>query len=227
MNFFDTLQAATARERDALFATELVGTALSGAATRELYVAFLQQAYHHVKHTTPMLMAAGSRVPPAKEWLRDALAEYIEEELGHQEWVLNDIAACGYDQEKARRSTPTRATELMVAYAYHVIDRVNPIGFFGMVHVLEGTSVSMADDAAGLIQAATGLPDKAFTYLRSHGALDVKHVQFFQDLMNRVDDADEQRLIIHCARNFYHLYADVYRSVEAGQANALQLEDVA
>ncbi len=227
MSFFDTLQAATARERDALLATELVNTALSGAATRELYVAFLQQAYHHVKHTTPLLMAAGSRIPAAKEWLRDALAEYVEEELGHQEWVLNDIAACGYDKEKARRSTPTRATEVMVAYAYHIIDRVNPVGFFGMVHVLEGTSVSMADGAAGFIQAATGLPDKAFTYLRSHGALDVKHVQFFQDLMNRIHDVDDQQLIIHCARNFYHLYADVYRSVEAGQASALQLEDVA
>lgn len=227
MSFFDTLQSATARERDALMATELVSTALSGAATRQLYVAFLQQAYHHVKHTTPLLMAAGSRVPAAKEWLRDALAEYIEEELGHQEWVLNDIAACGYDKEKARRSTPTRATELMVAYAYHIIDRVNPVGFFGMVHVLEGTSVSMADGAAGLIQAATGLPDRAFTYLRSHGALDVKHVQFFQDLMNRVDDPDDQQLIVHCARNFYHLYADVYRSVDASQADALQLEHVA
>jgi pyrroloquinoline quinone (PQQ) biosynthesis protein C len=227
MSFFETLQAATAGERDALLATELVNTALSGTATTELYVAFLQQAYHHVKHTTPLLMAAGSRVPAEKEWMRDALAEYVEEELGHQEWVLSDIAACGYDKEKARQSVPTRATELIVAYAYHIIDRVNPVGFFGMVHVLEGTSVSMADGAAGCIQAATGLPDKAFTYLRSHGALDVKHVEFFRNLMNRVDDERDQQLIIHCARNFYHLYADVYRSVAADQARALALEDVA
>ena len=34
------------------------------------------------------------------------------------------------------------ATELMVAYAYDTIARGNPVGFFGMVHVLEGTSVS-------------------------------------------------------------------------------------
>ena len=227
MSFFETLQTATARERDALLATDLVSIALSGTATRELYVAFLQQAYHHVKHTTPLLMAAGSRVPAEKEWVRDALADYVEEELGHQEWVLNDIAACGYDKEKARRSVPTRAAELMVAYAYYIIDRVNPLGFFGMVHVLEGTSVSMADTAATCIQAATGLPDKAFTYLRSHGALDVKHVEFFRNLMNRVDDECDQQLIIHCARNFYHLYADVYRSVSADQARALVLEHVA
>jgi pyrroloquinoline quinone (PQQ) biosynthesis protein C len=227
MSFFETLQLSTTRERDSLLANELVKTALSGEATTDLYVAFLQQAYHHVRHTTPWLMAAGSRVPAEKEWLRDALAEYIEEELGHQEWILNDIAACGYDKQKARQSTPNRATELMVAYAYHVIDRVNPVGFFGMVHVLEGTSVTMADSAAALIQEATGLPDHAFSYLRSHGALDVEHVKFFENLMNRVKDEADQQIILHCARNFYHLYADVYRSVEADQARSLVLENVA
>ena len=32
----------------------------------------------------------------------------------------------------------------MVAYAYDMIHRVNPIGFFGMVLVLEGTSTAAA-----------------------------------------------------------------------------------
>ena len=44
-------------------------------------------------------MAAGSRIPENQEWLRTALAEYVEEELGHQEWILNDIEACGFDKE--------------------------------------------------------------------------------------------------------------------------------
>jgi len=218
MSFFQTLQQSTSVERQQLLKSELVRDAMAGHLTREHYVAFLNQAYHHVKHTTPLLMAAGSRISGDKEWLRSALAEYVEEELGHQEWVLNDIAACGYDPEKARYGTPNRATELMVAYAYHIIDRVNPVGFFGMVHVLEGTSVSVADEAANCIARSTGLPDQAFSYLRSHGALDIEHVAFFENLMNRVEDEADQQLIIHCARNFYHLYGEVYRSIESGQA---------
>ena len=35
-----------------------------------------------------------------------ALAHYIEEEIGHQEWILNDIKACGGDAEAVRRSQP-------------------------------------------------------------------------------------------------------------------------
>ena len=221
MSFFQQLQQSTVGERQQLIDSPLVNEAMAGKMTTETYVAFLKQAYHHVRHTTPLLMAAGSRLPASKEWLRNALAEYVEEELGHQEWILNDIAACGYDAQKARHSIPNRATEVMVAYAYHIIDRVNPVGFFGMVHVLEGTSITVADQAAACIAKSTGLPESAFSYLRSHGALDIEHVKFFEDLMNKVDDADDQQLIVHCARNFYHLYGDVYRSVSAEQALAL------
>lgn len=216
--FFQHLQDSTRVEREALLNTSLVQDALAGRVGTERYVAFLVQAYHHVRHTVPLLMAAGARMPTEKEWLRTALAEYIEEELGHQEWILNDIAACGYDADKARESVPNRETELMVAYAYHIIDRVNPVGFFGMVHVLEGTSIKVADSAAEVIASTTGLPRKAFTYLRSHGALDIEHVQFFENLMGRIDCPEDQRQILHCARQFYHLYADVFRSVSAEQA---------
>ncbi|PLW68963.1 TenA family transcriptional regulator [Pseudohalioglobus lutimaris] len=221
MSFFSTLQNETRTERELLIASPLVQDALAGKLDRDTYAAFLGQAYHHVKHTIPLLMAAGSRIPGDMEWLRTALAEYVEEELGHQEWILNDIRACGYDAEAVRAAIPTAETELMVAYAYHVIDRGNPVGFFGMVHVLEGTSVSVADKAAECIAASTGLGPEAFSYLRSHGALDIEHVKFFEDLMNRIDGEEDQRAILHCAKMFYRLYANVYGSVRAGQATAL------
>lgn len=221
MSFFATLQAETASERKQLLNNSLVQSALAAKLDRDTYVAFLSQAYHHVKHTTPLLMAAGSRIPGDKEWLRAALAEYVEEELGHQEWILNDIRACGYDAEQVRNSRPNPATELMVAYAYHVIDRGNPVGFFGMVHVLEGTSVTVADNAAECIARSTGFGKNAFSYLTSHGALDIEHVKFFEDLMDRIDDPADQREILHCARMFYRLYGDVYSSVDPQQANSL------
>lgn len=221
MSFFQVLQSSTTKQREQLIGSPLVKEALAGAMTTETYVAFLQQAYHHVRHTTPLLMAAGSRLPASKEWLRNALAEYVEEELGHQEWILSDIGVCGFDAERARHSTPNRATEVMVAYAYHIIDRVNPVGFFGMVHVLEGTSITVADQAAECIAKSTGLPASGFSYLRSHGALDIAHVKFFEDLMDKISEPDDQQLIVHCAKNFYHLYADVYSSVDAAQAQTL------
>jgi pyrroloquinoline quinone (PQQ) biosynthesis protein C len=221
MKFFDKLQAATATERSYLMTAPLIANSISGQVSLPEYVAYLCQAYHHVKHTLPLLMAAGSRLPASHEWLRDAIAEYIDEEHGHQEWILNDIEACGFDKEAARNTQPTMATELMVAYAYNTIDRVDPVGFFGMVHVLEGTSIVAADQAAGGIQKTLGLPDQAFSYLRSHGELDQSHVKFFESLMNRIEVAYEQQLIVHCAGVFYHLFGDVLRSVDGAQVMGL------
>lgn len=218
MSFFQRLQSETASQREQFFSAPIIQQCLSGQVTLEDYVAFLTEAYHHVKHTTPLLMAVGSRIPADKEWLREAVAEYIEEELGHQEWILNDIAACGYDKEKVRHSQPSIATELMVSYAYDLVQRVNPLGFFGMVHVLEGSSVTTADRAAEYIQTALGLPDKAFSYLRSHGALDQQHVKFFEELMNRIDDPQDQQCIIHSAAVFYQLYGNMFRSLTDQQS---------
>jgi hypothetical protein len=91
------------------------------------------------------------------------------------------------------------AHELIVAYAYDVIQRRHPLGFFGMVLVLEGTSVAIASQAAAVIQQRLELPKQAFRYLNSHGSLDQDHINFFENLMNRIDDPVDQRLVIHCA----------------------------
>jgi len=215
MAFFDTLTEATACERQHLMEAPIIHKALTGDITLDDYVAFLEQAYHHVKHTTPLLMAVGSRLPEDKEWLRNAVAEYIEEEVGHQEWILNDIAVCGFDKEVVRHSTPHPETELMVAYAYDTVTRINPMGFFGMVQVLEGTSVSIAERAADNIRETLKLRKKAFSYMYSHGSLDQDHVKFFENLMNRVESPVDQAQIIHSAKMFYRLYGDIFRSLHS------------
>ena len=221
MSFFNTLQVATEPARNTLLSAPIIRRALAGRITLPEYAAFLGQAYHHVRHTVPLLMAVGSRLPDRYGWLRSAVAEYIEEEIGHEEWILNDLAACGFDPEAVRRSAPSVPTELMVSYAYDTIHRVNPLGFFGMVHVLEGTSIRIADHAANTIRETLALPKKAFSYLYSHGALDLEHVKFFEDLMDRIADPADQDQIVHAANVFYRLYGDIFRSLDGAAAPAV------
>ena len=211
--FFEQLQQATMDARNQMLSIEQLQRGATGTVSLATYIAYLAEAYHHVKHTTPLLMACGSRLPSSKEWLRNAIAEYIEEEVGHQEWILNDIKACGADSEAVRHGQPKPATEIMVAYAYDTVQRGNPVGFFGMVLVLEGTSISLATQAAGKIQTSLGLPKQAFSYLSSHGSLDIEHMGFFEKLMNQIEDPDDQQAIIHMANMMYKLYGDVFRSI--------------
>lgn len=213
MDFFTRLQNETWQERQALYDVPLLQDAVTGGLSKEAYLAFLEQAYHHVKHTVPLMMRAGSRLPVEKEWLREALVEYIKEETGHQEWILNDIRFTGGDDEAVRHGAPNAATELMVAYAYDSVMRNNPVSFFGMVFVLEGTSTALATQAAESISESLNLPKKCFSYLTSHGALDISHMEFFKKLMNKIDDAKDQEAIIHMARRMFVLYANMFRSL--------------
>lgn len=213
MSFFNQLQVATAQERDALFNVPVIREALAGQVSLEGYRAFLGQAYHHVRHTVPLMMACGARLPSRLEWLRGAVCEYIDDEYGHERWILDDIRACGGDAEAARTSRPSLAIELMVAYLYDLIARGNPVGLFGMVNVLEGTSIALATQAAGTIRESLGLPAEAFSYLSSHGALDQDHMATYRRLMDRLEDEDDQQAVIHAAKVVYQLYAEMFRGL--------------
>lgn len=218
MSFYESLKTSTADARAWLLGAPVVNECLQGKVSRESYLAFLGQAYHHVRHTTPLLMTLGGRLPERLGWMRKAVAEYIEEEIGHEEWILDDIRAAGGDADAVRNSRPDLAAEVMVAYAYDTIQRGNPAAFFGMVYVLEGTSVALALTAADRIQEALGLPDQAFSYLRSHGTLDQEHTQHLALLVDAMEPAD-QADVEHAAKVFFKLYGDVFRGLPtAGEA---------
>lgn len=217
MNFYDELLAATATERAGLLAIAFIRDGAAGKLQREDYVAFLTEAYHHVKHTLPLLMACGARLPERLEWLRAAMGEYILEETGHQEWILNDISACGGNAETVRNGRPDLPVELLIAYAYDTIARSNPVGFLGMVLVLEGTSTAVALHAADALQKSLKLPPHAFSYLTSHGALDVEHTRFYATLVNRIVDTGDRAALMHGAKVFYRLYGDMFRALDAGR----------
>jgi len=212
-DFFERLLDETGHEREALLSIPFVQHGWRGELSLASYVAFLAQAYHHVKHTTPLLMACGSRIPHRMEWLRNAMAHYIEEEVGHQEWILNDIAACGGDPESVRNGEPGLPAELMCAYAYYLVERDNPAGLLGMVLVLEGTSVRVASEAAAATRQNLGLPREAFSYLTSHGSLDQSHMEFYAGLVNRLDDETDRGCVIRAAKRFYRLYGDIFRAL--------------
>ena len=218
-SFFQQLLSDTAQARIGLVTAPIIQGCLQGRVSLPSYVAFLTEAYHHVRHTVPLLRACKAALPAHHAaWLDGALDEYVQEEQGHDEWILDDIAACGFDAEAVRHGRPAHATEVMVAYAYDLIARGNPLGFFGMVHVLEGTSVALALQAADQIQAHLRLPDRAFSYLRSHGTLDVEHTAHFARLMDRIDAPADRAAIVHAARAFYRLYGDVFRGLPMPQA---------
>ena len=212
-DFFDELEAGTFRDRLRFLAIPQVRAGLAGTISRQTYIDYLGQAYHHVRHTVPLMQAARARLLDRPD-LVAALDDYIEEETGHEEWILADIAAAGGDADSARRSEPKPATRAMVDHAYARIAQGNAVAFFGMVYVLESVSVALAQRGASAVATRLGLPPEAFTYLTSHGALDQDHMAFFAGLVNALPQQCDHEAILTMAREMFGLFGEVFAGID-------------
>ncbi len=217
MTFHDRLLAETAPARADFLSIPLLERALAGNVPRglfrALYLEFLAQAFHHVRHTCPLLSLAAARTENGV--YRASLYTYVEEERGHEEWILADIAAMGGDADKAKRNMARPACRAMVGYAYYAIEWISPYTLLGMVHVLEGMSTQLAAKAARAMQNSFGTEDgRGFRYLVSHGALDASHTAFFKTLVNDLRDPSAGDAVIDCANVMYSLYGNIFRDLE-------------
>ncbi len=218
--FFTVLEDATVRERLAFLAVPQVQAGLAGEIALATYLAYLEQAYHHVRHTVPLMREARAGLAGRPE-LVAALDDYIAEETGHEEWILDDIAAAGGDAGRVRRGAAHRSTQAMVDHAYARIRNGEPIAFFGMVYVLESVSVALASRGAAAVAKRLSLPPEAFSYLTSHGALDQSHMRFFARLVNGLNDAADRRAIVLMAQDMFDLFGEMFAAIEMEPADAL------
>jgi hypothetical protein len=215
MSQFQVLLQQSAEAREQFQKLPIIQEVLTEGGSLATYLDFLGQAYHHVKHTAPLLALAAARCRPHDYSYRSALFKYLAEEQGHEAWILEDIDALGGDAERVEHGSPRFACKIMVGHAYYLIDHVSPYGLLGMVHVLEGMSVALASKAARTIRDSLRISASVgFKYLTTHGELDMDHTRFFGEL---IDDIDPQRLplVISSARDFYRLYAAMFEDIDA------------
>jgi pyrroloquinoline quinone (PQQ) biosynthesis protein C len=221
MSAFQQLLQQTAAARQSFIALPLIQNVLRNGASKELYLDFLGQAYHHVRCTAPLLALAAARCGPEDRLYQSALFEYIEEERGHELWILEDIQAVGGDPEHVRHGAPRFACKIMIGHAYYVVDHVSPYGLLGMIHVLEGMAVSLAVKAvSALRKSIETVNEGGFRYLTTHGDLDVRHSEFFENLINHMDQR-HLPLVIETADDFYRLYGDLFRDLDLRRTTAL------
>jgi len=104
------------------------------------YRGFLHDLYHIVWHFCPVMSAAAARCDDRFRDVRYDLYERIEEEKGHDSWVLEDIEALGGDVRAVRETPPSPPAQAMIAFNYYASDRVHPCSVLGMLYMLEVVS---------------------------------------------------------------------------------------
>ena len=111
------------------------------------------------------------------------LAMHLEEEKGHDQWLLDDIESLGIPAETVLRTTPLPAVVSLVGAQYFWALHIHPVTLFGYLIVLEG--YPPLTEQLEEIRLRTALPATAFRCLKSHAEDDPDHIA----TLNRTLDA--------------------------------------
>ncbi len=227
MQFYDQLIKETTESKNKFYSRKIISKVIAEGVSKDLYLDYLVEAYNHVKFTCPLLEMSKNLMSHSTDRIFiDAFDEYIDEEKGHEEWILNDIKNLGRNLDPIRKTDGDIAVRSMIGYMKYAITNITPYSMLGMIFVLEGTSVNIAQEAAEAIAKKNNLNlNKGFSYLISHGKLDISHVEFYKNLVNKVHDKNLQSIIIDTAKIIYLLWGNVFD--EIAEKNELKMRKVA
>lgn len=129
---------------------------------------------------------------PFKSELLAYLREHIEEERGHDQWLIEDLEGFGVDQSSVVGEMPSVHVAAMVGCQYYWIRHYSPIMVLGYIMVLE--CAPPTEETIENLGMKTGLPRSAFRTLAKHASLDPRHIDDLGALLDRlplsVDDID-------------------------------------
>ena len=208
MSFFITLVESSDASRRAIETLPKVHSMMQKGLTLAEYRAFLHDLYHIVWHFCPIMAAAASRCDERLRNIRYELYDRIDEEKGHEGWVLEDIAAVG----GAAPGAPSAPVQAMIGFNYYAAERVHPCSVLGMLYVLEVIASVYGGKAADSIARAIGRETSAggFRFLSSHATMDADHLAQLNVLLKTIGDPAAQAAIIDSTRVNFHQFGQLF-----------------
>lgn len=212
MSFFITLIETTDASRRELEAEPKIHSMIHHGLTLPEYRAFLHDLFHIVWHFCPIMAAAASRCDDAYRTVRMELYERIEEEKGHEEWVLDDIRAMGGDIDAARTQPPSAPVQSVIGFNYWAAERQHPCSVLGMLYQLEVISSVYGGRVAGAIAKAVGreVDSGGFRFLTSHASMDQDHMAKLNVLVKTIADPGAQAAIVNSTRVNFHQFGQMF-----------------
>ena len=146
---------------------------------RDVWPEYLVLQHQIIRATVPLTEAAleRARVLPASDALRDPLAaylaEHVDEELHHDDGLLDDLEALGLTRARVLARMPPAVVATLVGSQYYWINHHHPIAFLGYVALMEGYPPT--PELIETLTERTGYPREAFRTFAQHAELDPGH----------------------------------------------------
>lgn len=185
------------------------------------YAVYLRAMHGVVRASVPLMERAAARCAelgahdsvagPVARYLR----EHTEEERGHDDWLLADLAALGDSPERTVAEQPSPTVARLAGAQYYWIEHHHPVALLGYIAVLEGNAPApwLADRIAG----TAGVPRNALRTVRDHAALDTGHITALYALLDGLPLSPAltnavAMSALHTVEGLMELYARIHRA---------------
>ena len=186
-----------------------------GRIRQDDYAYYLIQTYQYVRWSEGFFTESGERTKRegGNPVLADLLFQKAREEKGHEQWLLKDLKALGWTQERVERAPICPAVRAYVEWNRFTTEAGVPTAFLGTAYVLEYLSVNRAPGSVDRLVAESGITniDKAVLFLKGHGAADGDHVADLESELRKVTSSEEQAALLHSARTTRFLFPKFFR----------------
>lgn len=205
-----------AKVRAEILDTRIVSDLFSGQLGRPAYARYLQNVWYYAQHSSIVIGLAGARCVPTHPALADYLMHHAQEELGHDQWALDDLAAMGITEDEVRESRPVPACAAMVGMEYFVAGHANPVGLFGWLFVLESMGDDLGHEVADRLREGLELPD-GVKFLAGHGDADEDHTRDIIEKIEKDVPAADMADVHFVADVMADLYVRIFREIGEGK----------
>jgi Iron-containing redox enzyme len=164
---------------------------------------FLVQAHFMMRCGFTLMSVARKRAldqpeDPVAVDLAAYLQVHLEEEWGHDQWLLDDILTLGLGEQEVLQAQPCEALIGLVGTQYFWIMQVHPVAVMGYLTLMEGYA-PLAEQLEE-IRLRTGAPTTAFRCLKAHAEDDPAHLADLNRTLDSMDLSPEQaRAVGLCA----------------------------
>jgi hypothetical protein len=192
---------------------------LSHPRLRDVLVEYLIGVYHAMRTAGALMKAARLRsvalAPecPVAARLAGYWARHIEDEAGHDRWLLEDLVGMGVDVERELARPPAREIAELIGTLHFWVLHTHPVAALAYFYVVERSppTVRLLD---WMVDSA-GVPREALRTFYRHATIDVEHGRELEELVDGLPltDAHHELLALSAATVVRQIARNVERLI--------------
>jgi pyrroloquinoline quinone (PQQ) biosynthesis protein C len=188
--------------------------AVANGMPLQRYRAFLLELYHIVWHFNPVTAVAASRMPDSLREVRYFLYKHMQEESGHEQWVISDLEAIGVPAATTMAHKPGPFALAMTGYNHWSAAQRHPATALGMMYALEVVASVYGGPFSNATREALLLDgDQGISFIASHASMDSQHISDLRQVIEKIESPSAVEAMVESANLNFHHFGRIFASL--------------